>query len=211
MIPRMIFQTGIAKLGSFENTPIVVERHDVRHHPLQHRDRLRPEHPQAALALRAQARHHHLLLRPEQPRRRPSMAPHVYMGTLDAHLVALDGKDRQGALGQRGGRPGLRVQHHPRPAHHRRQRDRRRVRRRVRHPGQRDRLQRGDRQAGLALVLDSRPEGRSDLRRQGPERLVGHLGPEGRRTPTCIATSPRKRPTARSTPMPGRPAAAACG
>ena len=36
LVPRMIFQTGITKLGSFENTPIVIERHDVRDDAVQH-------------------------------------------------------------------------------------------------------------------------------------------------------------------------------
>ena len=47
LVPRMIFQTGITKLGSFENTPIVVERHDVRDHALQHAHRLRPRRPRS--------------------------------------------------------------------------------------------------------------------------------------------------------------------
>jgi len=32
LVPRMIFQTGIAKLGSFENTPIVTEGKLLRDH-----------------------------------------------------------------------------------------------------------------------------------------------------------------------------------
>jgi len=43
--------------------------------------------------LRAQAGHHHLLLRPQQSRHGHSRRRHVYMGTLDAHLVALGAQD----------------------------------------------------------------------------------------------------------------------
>ncbi len=41
--PGMMFQTGITKLGSFENTPIVIGRGHVRDHALQHGDGVRPE------------------------------------------------------------------------------------------------------------------------------------------------------------------------
>ena len=41
---RQMFQTGIAKLGSFENTPIVTERRHVRHHAVQHGHGVRSEH-----------------------------------------------------------------------------------------------------------------------------------------------------------------------
>src|ERR671922_204116 len=40
------------------------QRGDVRDYPVQHRDGLRPQHQEGALALRAQTGHHHFLLRP---------------------------------------------------------------------------------------------------------------------------------------------------
>ena len=185
--------------------------HDVRDHGLQRsHDRVRSEQQEAGLALRAQARHDSHLLRAQQPRgggqRRVGIRGYVGRAPHRARC-----EDRQGQVGRRGGGPHRGVQHHPCPADRRPERDRRGVRRRIRHPGTRHGLQREDGRAGLALVLDSRPEGRPDVRRQGAERLVGHLGDEGRGQATCIATSPRRRPTAPSTAMPGRPAAAACG
>ena len=212
LVPRMMFQTGITKLGSFENTPIVSNGNHVRHHPVQHRDGVRSEYEERALALRAQAGHHHHLLRPEQPRCRHSRrSPRVH-GHPRRPPDRLRRKDRQSDVGQGSSRPDLRLQHHARAARHRRQRDRRRLWRRVRHSRTRHRVQRRDRRAGVALVLDSRAEWRSHLRRQGPGKAgsaVGRRAPP--MEPTCIATSPRKRATAPSTPMPGRPAAAASG
>jgi len=52
LVPRMMFQTGIAKLGSFENTPIV-SNGVIRDHPVQHGDGVRSHHQEGALALRA--------------------------------------------------------------------------------------------------------------------------------------------------------------
>ena len=65
LVPRMIFQTGITKLGSFENTPIVSNGMMFVTTPYNTLDRLRPEDQEADLAVRAQAGHHHHLLRPE--------------------------------------------------------------------------------------------------------------------------------------------------
>ena len=85
---KWMFQTGV--LGSFETTPIV-EDGVMYIDALQPRVRDRRPHRPAAVALRAQARHHHLLLRPEQPwrgaRRRQGL-----LATLDAMLIALDKK-----------------------------------------------------------------------------------------------------------------------
>ena len=130
---------------------------------------------------------------------------HVYMGTLDAHLLALDAKtgkvlwDKEVAdpafgysithapliigdnviVGVSGGEYGIR--------------------------GHVTAYNAVQRRAGVALVLDSRPEGRPDLRRQGAERLVRAPGPRRRpKARTCTATSPRRRPTAPSTPTPGQ-------
>ncbi|MFN8651463.1 MAG: hypothetical protein U0133_06155 [Gemmatimonadales bacterium] len=40
----MVFQTGISRLGSFENTPIVVDNMMYVTTPYNSRDRLRPQH-----------------------------------------------------------------------------------------------------------------------------------------------------------------------
>ncbi|HXE56595.1 MAG TPA: PQQ-binding-like beta-propeller repeat protein [Gemmatimonadales bacterium] len=91
LVPRMIFQTGISRLGSFENTPIVVG--NVMYVTT-------PYNTAIAYDLRAKKelwRYEHKLgttIYCCGPNNRGVAVhgPHVYMGTLDARLVALDGK-----------------------------------------------------------------------------------------------------------------------
>ncbi len=102
--------------------------------------------------------------------------PHVYMGTLDARLIALDRMTGEVGVGRRSGGPVLWLQPEPRAAYHRQQCGRRcpRVARygiRGQHYG----LRRGDGQTGVALVRDSGPGRRSDLRPGRSQWLVGDL------------------------------------
>jgi PQQ-dependent dehydrogenase (methanol/ethanol family) len=89
MVPRMVFQTGISRLGSFENTPIVVDNMMYVTTPYN-----------TAMAYDLSTgkqvwRYEHKLgttIYCCGPNNRGVAVhgPHVYMGTLDARLVALD-------------------------------------------------------------------------------------------------------------------------
>ena len=89
MVPRMVFQTGISRLGSFENTPIVVDNMMYVTTPYN-----------TAIAYDLSTgkqvwRYEHKLgtsIYCCGPNNRGVAVhgPHVYMGTLDARLVALD-------------------------------------------------------------------------------------------------------------------------
>lgn len=91
LVPRRIFQTGIARLGSFENTPIVVN--GIMYVTT-------PYNTAMAFDLKTNKelwRYEHKLgttIYCCGPNNRGVgvHGPHVYMGTLDARLVALDGK-----------------------------------------------------------------------------------------------------------------------
>ena len=88
--PAFVFQTEV--LESMETAPIVVDGDHVPHHLVQPRLRGRRGDRQGVLALQAQdGADHHLLLRAQQPRR-GDHGDHLFMGTLDAKLVALDAK-----------------------------------------------------------------------------------------------------------------------
>jgi alcohol dehydrogenase (cytochrome c) len=91
LVPRMVFQTGIAKLGSFENTPIVVNGTMYVTTPYNtamaydlntHKELWRYEHKLGTTIYCCGPNNRGVGVH----------GPHVYMGTLDAHLVALDGK-----------------------------------------------------------------------------------------------------------------------
>jgi alcohol dehydrogenase (cytochrome c) len=91
MVPRMIFQTGITKLGSFENTPIVVGNTMYVTTPYNtamaydlntHKELWRYEHKLGTTIYCCGPNNRGVAVH----------GPHVYMGTLDARLVALDGK-----------------------------------------------------------------------------------------------------------------------
>ena len=79
----------------------------------------------------------------------------LFMGTLDAQLIAIDAKTGRADLEDRGGEHQVRVLDHARAAGRQGQGDRRRRRRRVRHPRLHRRLRRGDRTRGVALLHHS--------------------------------------------------------
>ncbi|MGH7499274.1 MAG: pyrroloquinoline quinone-dependent dehydrogenase [Gemmatimonadales bacterium] len=92
LVPRMIFQTGITKLGSFENTPIVsggimyvtTPYNTAMAYDLNTRKELwRYEHKLGTTIFCCGPNNRGVGIHG---------GAHVYMGTLDAHLVALDGK-----------------------------------------------------------------------------------------------------------------------
>ncbi len=211
LVPRKIFQTGIARLGSFENTPIV--QNGVMYVTT-------PYNTAMAYDLNTNKelwRYEHKLgttifcCGPNNRGVAIHGGAHVYMGTLDAHLVALDAKtgevlwDKEVAdpafgysithaplvvgdniiVGVSGGEYGIR--------------------------GHVTAYNAGSGEQVWRWYSIPAPKGDPDLRRQGAQRLVGHLGARRPRRPTCTATSPRRRPTAPSTPTPGSAAAAACG
>ncbi|HMH55562.1 MAG TPA: PQQ-binding-like beta-propeller repeat protein, partial [Gemmatimonadales bacterium] len=89
---RMVFQTGIAKLGSFENTPLVVDGTMYVTTPYNtamaydlntHKELWRYEHKLGTTIYCCGPNNRGLGIHG---------GAHVYMGTLDAHLVALDAK-----------------------------------------------------------------------------------------------------------------------
>jgi alcohol dehydrogenase (cytochrome c) len=92
LVPRMIFQTGIAKLGSFENTPIVsngvmfvtTPYNTAMAYDLNTKKELwRYEHKLGTTIYCCGPNNRGVAIHG---------GAHVYMGTLDAHLVALDAK-----------------------------------------------------------------------------------------------------------------------
>ncbi len=93
MVPRMMFQTGISKLGSFENTPIVTNGMMYV---------TTPYNTAIAYDLRTKKevwRYEHKLgttifcCGPNNRGFAIHGGAHLYMGTLDAHLIAFDAKD----------------------------------------------------------------------------------------------------------------------
>jgi alcohol dehydrogenase (cytochrome c) len=91
LVPRMVLQTGIARLGSFENTPIVAEGvmyvttpyNTALAYDLNTGKQLwRYEHKLGTAITCCGPNNRGVALH----------GPHLYMGTLDAHLVALDRK-----------------------------------------------------------------------------------------------------------------------
>jgi alcohol dehydrogenase (cytochrome c) len=95
LVPRMIFQTGIAKLGSFENTPIVsggvmyvtTPYNTAMAYDLNTKKELwRYEHKLGTTIYCCGPNNRGVAIHG---------GAHVYMGTLDARLVALDAKSGQ--------------------------------------------------------------------------------------------------------------------
>ncbi len=91
LAPRMVFQTGIAKLGSFENTPIVVDgtmyvttpyNTAIAYDLNSHKELWRYEHKLGTTIYCCGPNNRGVGIH----------GPHAYMGTLDGHLVALDRK-----------------------------------------------------------------------------------------------------------------------
>jgi len=89
LVPRMVFQTGISRLGSFENTPIVVENMMYVTTPYNTaiaydlstgKQVWRYEHKLGTSIYCCGPNNRGVALH----------GPHVYMGTLDARLVAMD-------------------------------------------------------------------------------------------------------------------------
>lgn len=89
LVPRMIFQTGIARLGSFENTPIVVDNMMYVTTPYNTaigydlntgKQVWRYEHKLGTSIYCCGPNNRGVAVH----------GPHVYMGTLDARLVAMD-------------------------------------------------------------------------------------------------------------------------
>ena len=92
LVPRMIFQTGITKLGSFETTPIVsngimyvtTPYNTAMAYDLTTRKELwRYEHKLGTTIYCCGPNNRGVAIHG---------GAHLYMGTLDAHLVALDAK-----------------------------------------------------------------------------------------------------------------------
>jgi len=91
MVPRMVLQTGISKLGSFENTPVVVGSTMYVTTPYNTliaydlntgKQMWRYEHKLGTTIFCCGPNNRGVGVH----------GPHVYMGTLDAHLIAFDGK-----------------------------------------------------------------------------------------------------------------------
>ena len=92
MVPQMMFQTGISKLGSFENTPIVVDGtmyvttpyNTLIAYDLKTKKQLwRYEHKLGTTITCCGPNNRGVAVH----------GPHVYMGTLDGHLVAFNRND----------------------------------------------------------------------------------------------------------------------
>ena len=210
LVPRMVFQTGISRLGSFENTPIVVDNMMYVTTPYNTaigydlntgKQVWRYEHKLGTTIFCCGPNNRGVAVH----------GPHVYMGTLDARLIALDRMTGEVAwdievadpaygyslsaaplvigdnviVGVAGGEYGIR----------------------------------GHVTAYNAVTGEqvgagtrSRPPGAIRPSTRWPRTAGGAPGrPTPRMAPTCTATSPPRRPTAPSTPMPGPAAAAACG
>jgi alcohol dehydrogenase (cytochrome c) len=93
LMPRMIFQTGITKLGSFENTPIVsngvmfvtTPYNTLIAYDLKTKKQMwRYEHKLGSTITCCGPNNRGVAIHG---------GAHVYMGTLDAHLIAFDAKD----------------------------------------------------------------------------------------------------------------------
>ncbi|HEY3012637.1 MAG TPA: PQQ-binding-like beta-propeller repeat protein [Gemmatimonadales bacterium] len=93
LVPRMVFQTGIAKLGSFENTPIVSDgvmyvttpyNTAIAYDLNKHKELWRYEHKLGTTIF---------CCGPNNRGFGIHGGAHLYMGTLDAHLVAFNAKD----------------------------------------------------------------------------------------------------------------------
>ena len=89
MVPRMVFQTGVARLGSFENTPLVVDNMMYVTTPYNTaiaydlntgKQVWRYEHKLGTTIFCCGPNNRGMAVH----------GPHVYMGTLDAHLIAFD-------------------------------------------------------------------------------------------------------------------------
>ena len=89
LVPRMVFQTGISRLGSFENTPIVVDsmmyvttpyNTAIGYNLNTGKQVWRYEHKLGTTIFCCGPNNRGMAVQ----------GPHVYMGTLDAQLIAFD-------------------------------------------------------------------------------------------------------------------------
>ncbi|MFL5403036.1 MAG: PQQ-dependent dehydrogenase, methanol/ethanol family [Gemmatimonadales bacterium] len=105
LVPRMVFQTGIAKLGSFENTPIVTNgimyvttpyNTAMAYDLTNHKELWRYEHKLGTTIYCCGPNNRGFAIHG---------GAHLYMGTLDAHLVALNAKDGSVAWTAKNGDP----------------------------------------------------------------------------------------------------------
>ena len=164
LVPRMIFQTGIAKLGSFENTPIVTQgkmyvttpyNTAIAYDLATKKELWRYEHKLGTTIYCCGPNNRGFAIHG---------GAHLYMGTLDAHLVALNAADGKVLWDKEVADPafGYSITHAP--------------------------LIIGDNvivgvsggEYGIrghvtAYNAMTGPQGRFDVRRQGAQRLVRHL------------------------------------
>ena len=136
---------------------------------------------------------------------------HVYMGTLDAHLVALDAKDGKVLWDKEVADPafGYSITHAPLIIG-----DNVIVGVSGGEYGIRGHVTAYNAMTGEQVwrwYSIPAPKGDPTFDDKAPNGWFGTWATARPTAPTCIATSPRRRPTAPSTPTAGRPAAAACG
>ena len=205
---KWIFQTGI--IGSFENTPIVQDGVMYVTTPYNHVFAIDARDRAPALALRAQARHHDLLLRAQQPRR-GARRRHGLHGDAGRHADRARQAHRRAALGDRDRRPGDGLFPDRRADDLPGQGDPRHLGRRIRHPRLHQRLRQEQRRAGLALAHHPGP-GRGPARRhQGLVRRISPRKPTASTRSTATSRPRRRRSSPASTPTPGSAAAAPTG
>ena len=128
---QWVFQTRVR--GSHETTPLVIDGIMYLTAPQNHAYAVDVAHRPPVVALRADAARRSCrsaAVRRTAASRRSATA--LFMGTLDAHVVALDTKTGTCAMGRRGRRSRQGLQLHRRAARRQRQGHRRRRRRRVR-------------------------------------------------------------------------------
>ena len=205
LMPRMIFQTGIAKLGSFENTPIVsngvmyvtTPYNTAMAYDLNTNKELwRYEHKLGTTIFCCGPNNRGVAIHG---------GAHVYMGTLDAHLVALDAKDGKVMWDKEVADPafGYSITHAPLIIG-----DNVIVGVSGGEYGIRGHVTAYNAVSGEQVwrwYSIPAPKGDPDLRRQGAQRLVGHLGGRDarRRRPAPRHRQGKGRQRA-STPTPGR-------
>ena len=116
LVPRMMFQTGISKLGSFENTPIVLEaRCTSRRRTAKPRSHTTCKTKRQLWRYEHKTRHVISCCGPDNRGVCSRTGGKVYMGTLDARLVALDARRRRSEVGHGSWRTPRWLQHHQAP------------------------------------------------------------------------------------------------
>ena len=198
--PAWHYATGIRQ--AFEASPVVIDNVMYVSTPAQSRRRARREDRPQALGARREPGDHGPLLRAGEPGGRRLCRPGLYGHPRRPPRGARRPNRRQG-LGRAGRRQRAGLCGGRGAGCGRRQGDRGREWRRVRHPRPGHRLRRGDRRGGLALLYHSQPRG---------GWMVGQMERRPIRSASrCTATWPGRGRTAPATPTPGRWAAARCG